>query len=57
MTRTPIWHSLHEVPGDLGATAVSIGNYDGVHLGHRHVLDQLIHHAGARSLAPVALTF
>lgn len=57
MTRTPIWHSAEEVPTDLGATAVSIGNYDGVHRGHRYVLSQLVRHAEARSLAPVALTF
>ncbi|MGP9537829.1 bifunctional riboflavin kinase/FAD synthetase [Brachybacterium sp. AOP43-C2-M15] len=57
MTRVPIWHSVQEVPADLGATAVSIGNYDGVHRGHRFVLDQLRRHADARSLAPVALTF
>ncbi len=57
MTRSPIWHSLSEVPAELGATAVSIGNYDGVHRGHRHVLSQLIHHARSRALTPVALTF
>ena len=57
VTRVPIWHSVEEVPADLGATAVSIGNYDGVHRGHRFVLDQLRRHAEARSLAPVALTF
>ena len=57
MTPTPIWHSPAEVPADLGPTAVSIGNYDGVHRGHRAVLDQLVRHAEARDLAPVALTF
>lgn len=57
MSRPPIWHSLQEVPGDLGPTAVSIGNYDGVHRGHRYVLSQLARHAEARSLTPVALTF
>lgn len=57
MTRTPIWHSAPEVPTDLGATAVSIGNYDGVHRGHRYVLSQLVRHAEARALSPVALTF
>ena len=57
MTRVPIWHSVEEVPADLGATAVSIGNYDGVHRGHRFVLEQLRRHAESRSLAPVALTF
>ncbi|WP_114855267.1 bifunctional riboflavin kinase/FAD synthetase [Brachybacterium sp. YJGR34] len=57
MSRVPIWHSVAEVPADLGATAVSIGNYDGIHRGHRFVLDQLRRHAEARSLVPVALTF
>ncbi len=33
-----IWRSVDEVPNDLGRTIVTIGNYDGVHLGHRHVL-------------------
>ena len=41
MTLLPIWHSVEEVPADLGETAVSIGNYDGVHRGHRFVLDQI----------------
>jgi riboflavin kinase/FMN adenylyltransferase len=57
VTLLPIWHSVEEVPADLGETAVSIGNYDGVHRGHRFVLDQLRHHAESRSLSPVALTF
>lgn len=57
MSRSAIWHSLAEVPPDLGPTAVSIGNYDGVHLGHREVLAQLCRHAAARGIAPVALTF
>lgn len=57
MNPAPIWHSVQEVPSDLGATAVSIGNYDGVHRGHRYVLSQLVAHAESRSLVPVALTF
>ena len=32
-----IWRSLDEVPGDLGRTVVTVGNFDGVHLGHQHV--------------------
>jgi riboflavin kinase/FMN adenylyltransferase len=57
VSRAQIWHSLAEVPADLGASAVTIGNFDGVHLGHRYVLDALRENAAARSLEPVALTF
>ena len=36
-----VWHDVAEVGARLGAdraTVVTIGNFDGVHLGHRHVL-------------------
>jgi riboflavin kinase / FMN adenylyltransferase len=33
-----IWRSLDAVPADLGRTVVTIGNFDGVHLGHHHVI-------------------
>jgi riboflavin kinase/FMN adenylyltransferase len=33
-----VWRSLDEVPADLGPTVVTIGNFDGVHLGHQHVI-------------------
>lgn len=33
-----IWRSLDEVPGTLGRTVVTVGNFDGVHLGHQHVV-------------------
>jgi riboflavin kinase/FMN adenylyltransferase len=33
-----VWRSAEEVPEDLGRTVVTIGNFDGVHLGHQHVV-------------------
>lgn len=33
-----LWRTLDEVPTDLGRTVCVIGNFDGVHLGHQHVL-------------------
>lgn len=35
---TDVWRSLDVVPADLGRTVVTIGNFDGVHLGHQHVI-------------------
>ncbi|QIG42434.1 bifunctional riboflavin kinase/FAD synthetase [Nocardioides anomalus] len=52
-----IWRSLAEVPADLGPTAVVIGNFDGVHLGHRRVLARARQLADERGLAVVAVTF
>ena len=52
-----IYHGLDDVPADLGATAVTIGNFDGVHLGHQHVLNQVSAQAQRRSARTVAVTF
>jgi riboflavin kinase/FMN adenylyltransferase len=41
---------LDEVPADLGRTVVVIGNFDGVHLGHQHVI------ARAREIADAGST-
>lgn len=50
------WGSLAEVPPELGRTVVTIGNFDGVHLGHRHVLSrgrEAVSRTGADLLAVV----
>jgi len=52
-----IWHNLAEVPKDLPTTAVTIGKYDGVHLGHQAVIGQLTNQAELRKLKSVVLTF
>jgi riboflavin kinase/FMN adenylyltransferase len=52
-----IWRSLDEVPADLGRTVVVVGNFDGVHLGHRHVLRRAREVADADTLTLVAVTF
>ncbi|GEP37002.1 riboflavin biosynthesis protein [Nocardioides psychrotolerans] len=52
-----IWRSLDDIPGGLGRTAVVIGNFDGVHLGHRRVLSRARELADDRGLQLVAVTF
>jgi riboflavin kinase/FMN adenylyltransferase len=40
-----------------GPTAVAIGNFDGMHLGHQLILSFLAHQASGDTLTPVILTF
>jgi len=52
-----IWRSLDDVPADLGRTVVVIDNFDGVHLGHRHVVRRARELADRDGLRVVAVTF
>ncbi|MGJ0387520.1 bifunctional riboflavin kinase/FAD synthetase [Paenarthrobacter nicotinovorans] len=52
-----IWNDPTEVPKDFGPTVVTIGNFDGVHRGHQHVLSQLTDTAKRYSIPSVAVTF
>ena len=51
------FHKLDEVPPDFGPTIVSVGNFDGVHRAHRHVLDQISQRAKTANAKSVAVTF
>ncbi|GGK61979.1 bifunctional riboflavin kinase/FAD synthetase [Ornithinimicrobium pekingense] len=51
------WSSLEDVPADLGPTVATLGNFDGVHRGHRAVVDTVTRTARERGLASVAVTF
>ncbi len=42
-----VWHDISEVPADLGRTVVTIGNFDGMHLGHQHVVRRAREVAGS----------
>ncbi|MGD0497387.1 MAG: riboflavin biosynthesis protein RibF [Bryobacteraceae bacterium] len=52
-----IYRSLNAVPADFGPCALTIGNFDGVHLGHRRIVRRLVSLAAERGWKPAVLTF
>ena len=52
-----IFRSLSEVPPDFGPSVLTIGNFDGVHFGHRQILKRVATLARARGWKPSVLTF
>jgi len=52
-----VFHGPSEIPADFGRTVVSIGNFDGVHVGHRLVIDRMRQSAAARGSRSVVVTF
>jgi riboflavin kinase/FMN adenylyltransferase len=52
-----IFRSPREIPSPPPARAVAIGNFDGLHLGHRRIIDRLEKGAAARGLRAGVLTF
>ena len=51
------FHKLDDVPRDFGPALVSVGNFDGVHRAHRHVLDEIVRRAKAGTAQSVVVTF
>jgi riboflavin kinase/FMN adenylyltransferase len=52
-----IFHKLEDVPADFGSTLNSVGNFDGVHRAHAHVLQQIVTRAMQQGVKAVAVTF
>jgi riboflavin kinase/FMN adenylyltransferase len=51
------FHGVEAVPADLGPAVVTVGMFDGVHRGHRILLDRVTAEAAARGLPAAAVTF
>ena len=48
---------ITELPDGFADTALAIGKFDGVHLGHQQLIHELVSQAEEHALAPVVVTF
>jgi riboflavin kinase/FMN adenylyltransferase len=55
--RGMIYRSLAETPDDFGPCAITIGNFDGVHVGHRQILGRVVAWAREEGWKSAVLTF
>jgi riboflavin kinase/FMN adenylyltransferase len=51
------YDGLATLPGDLGPTVVTVGMFDGVHRGHRALLERVAAEAAARGVPAAVVTF
>lgn len=51
------FHKLEEVPRNFGPSLASVGNFDGVHRAHRHVLGEIVKRAKGLAAKSIAVTF
>ncbi|HKS75205.1 MAG TPA: bifunctional riboflavin kinase/FAD synthetase [Terriglobales bacterium] len=52
-----VFHKLEELPAGFGPAIVSVGNFDGVHRAHVHVIHEMVARARKRNAQAVAVTF
>lgn len=52
-----LFRDASEVPDDFGESVVAIGKFDGVHTGHRAIIDRMIAASAERGRRSVAVTF
>ena len=52
-----IFHKLEDIPADFGPTAVTVGNFDGVHRAHAAVLKEIVGRAREQGAKSMAVTF
>jgi riboflavin kinase/FMN adenylyltransferase len=52
-----VWYGIESVPASAPAFAATVGNFDGVHLGHRAILESLTVAAKASGVSTLLVTF
>lgn len=52
-----VYRALAEIPAGFGPSVAAIGNFDGVHAGHREILSAVVAEARALGAQAVAITF
>jgi riboflavin kinase / FMN adenylyltransferase len=52
-----VFRKLGDIPSGFGPTLVSVGNFDGVHRAHAHVLNEIVARARGSGAKAVAVTF
>ena len=52
-----VFYQLEDIPANFGPTVVSVGNFDGVHRAHQHVLKDIVQRARQKQAKSVAITF
>jgi len=52
-----VFHKLEEVPAGFGPALLSVGNFDGVHRAHTHVLNQIVRRAREQGVKAMAVAF
>lgn len=53
----PVYRSLAEIPAEFGPSVAAIGNFDGVHAGHRRILAAVVAESRQLGARSVAVTF
>jgi riboflavin kinase/FMN adenylyltransferase len=57
LREVPVFRSIAEVPQGFGPSVAAIGNFDGVHVGHREILSSICRNARSLGARAVAVTF
>ena len=52
-----VFHKLEDIPADFRPTVLSVGNFDGVHRAHIHVINEMVRRAQQQHAKSMAVTF